>query len=113
MQTASPVVVAPSSFVTAGLTAREVQTALENEFGLPTERAQLLATTFMNSGAGVTDGTKLMHALQIYGVAAFFLDLRRLFAEERCGIVDKHHDQPTCHVEGTLLGHLGRGAPHG
>ena len=73
VQTASPGVVAPSRrFVTAGSTAREVQTALEKMFDLPTERAQLLATTFMNSGAGVTDGTKLMHALQIYGVAAFY-----------------------------------------
>jgi hypothetical protein len=73
VQTASPVVVATSRrFVTAGSTAREVQAALENEFGLSTERAQLLATTFMNSGAGVTDGTKLMHAMQIYGEAAFF-----------------------------------------
>jgi hypothetical protein len=73
VQTASPVVVATSRrFVTAGSTAREVQAALENEFGLSPERAQLLATTFMNSGAGVTDGTKLMHALQMYGEAPFF-----------------------------------------
>jgi hypothetical protein len=75
VQASSPVVVATSRrFVTAGSTARarEVQTALENEFDLSTERAQLLATTLMNSGAGVTDGTKLMHALQMYGEAAFF-----------------------------------------
>lgn len=71
LQAASPGVVASRSFLTAGSTALEVLNALEKDFAVPTADAKFLATTFQNTGAGVTDGTKLIHALQCFGVEAF------------------------------------------